>query len=144
MRDLLNIPFLLILIAVAAAIGFVVLSFVRSTTPVENALFQILIAVTGLFGSYIFGRNSAMAAAHDVIRPHARAAFRRVTTLYNSLHRLSARIEELKQEQPDYRLDLIQVLVNEQIEAGRDAIEDWREIIPEDVEEIERRSARNG
>ena len=81
MRDTLAVPLILMFIAAATIIGFVVLSFIRGTTPVENTLFQIVIAVTGLLGSYIFGKNSARAAALDVIRPHARAAFRRVTTL---------------------------------------------------------------
>ena len=76
-----------------------------------------------------------------MIRPHARAAFRRVTALYQSLYRLSIRIEQLKDEKPDNRLDLIQVLVDEQIATGQDAMEDWRDIVPEEVEQIERRSA---
>jgi hypothetical protein len=126
-----------------AAIAFVILNFFRSMSPVENTLFQILISGTGLLGSYIFGRNSAGAGALDVVRPHARAAFRRVAALYSSLYRLSEKIEELKEEGPDHRLDLIQALVNEHIATGQDAIEDWRDIVPEEVAEIERRSARN-
>ena len=76
----------------------------------------------------------------EVIKPHARSAFRRVTALYQSLYRLSNRIEELNRENPDNRLELIQALVHEQIATGQDAMEDWRDIVPEDVEEIERRS----
>ena len=104
-------------------------------------LFQLVVLITGLLGSYIFGRNAARAGALDVIKPHARAAFRRVTALYNSLYRLSTRIEELKDEESDHRLDLIQALVNEQITTGQDAMEDWRDIVPEEVEQIERRNA---
>ena len=126
-----------------AAIAFVILNFFRSMSPVENTLFQILISGTGLLGSYIFGRNSARAAALEVIKPHARAAFRRVLALYNSLYRLSDKIEELKDDGPDPRLDLIQALVNEHIATGQDAVDDWRDIVPEEVAEIERRSARN-
>ena len=126
-----------------AAIAFVILNFFRSMSPVENTLFQILISGTGLLGSYIFGRNSARAGALEVIKPHARAAFRRVLALYNSLYRLSDKIEELKDDGPDPRLDLIQALVNEHIATGQDAVDDWRDIVPEEVAEIERRSARN-
>ena len=75
----------------------------------------------------------------ELISPHARSAFRRVTALYNSLYRLSTRIERLNSDKPDNRLDLIQALVDEQIATGQDAIEDWRDIVPEEVEEIERR-----
>ena len=138
-------PIVLLLIgfSIVAAIAFVVLSFYRTMSSVEDALFQLLILSTGLLGSYIFGRNSARAGALEVVKPHARAAFRRVAALYNSLYRLSERIEELKQEEPDYRLDLIQALVNEHIATGQDAIEDWRDIVPDEVEEIERSSVRN-
>ena len=141
MKDKLH--FLLLGIFLAAAVGFVILNFFRSVSPVENALFQILISATGLLGSYLFGKSSARAGALDVVRPHARAAFRRVTTLYNGLYRLSIRIEELKERGPDDRLDLVQALVDEQIATGQDAIEDWRDIVPAEVEEIERRSARD-
>ena len=127
----------------ATATVFVTLNLFRGLSSVESAMFQILIAGAGLFGSYTFGKNAAKDGALDVVRPHARAAFRRVTALYSSLYRLSATIEDLKQEGPDHRLDLIQALVNEQIRTGQDAIEDWRDIVPDEVEEIERRSARN-
>ena len=129
-----------------AVIAFIILNFFRSMSAVENTLFQVLISGTGLLGSYIFGKNSAAAGALDVVKPHARAALRRVFALYRSLYRLSLKIEELKEEGPDHRLDLIQALVNEQIATGQDAIEDWRDIVPEAVEEIEgieRRRARN-
>ena len=141
MKDKPHVP-LLITFSVLA-VGFVSLQFFMRTSPVENALFQLLISGIGLLGSYIFGKNSARAGALDVVKPHARAAFRRVTTLYRSLYRLSGKIEELKEGKPDPRLDLVQALVNEQIATGQDAMEDWRDIVPEEVAEIERRSARN-
>ena len=81
--------------------------------------------------------------AIDAVRTHARPAFRRVTALYDSLFRLSIQIEELKGEDPDHRLNLIQALVNEHIRTGKDAMEDWRDIVPEDVAEIERWSGNN-
>ena len=137
----LHIP--LLTVFAIAAVAFVVLNFFRNMSPVENTLFQVLISGTGLLGSYIFGRSSARAGALDVVRPHARAAFRRVAGLYNGLYRLSETIENLKEAGPDHRLDLIQALVHEHIATGQDAIEDWRDIVPDEVEEIERRSAPN-
>ena len=141
MKENLHIPLLSLFLVLA--VSFVALNFFRSVSAVENTLFQILISGTGLWGSYIFGRNSARAGALEVIKPHARAAFRRVFALYRSLYRLSVKIEDLKGEGPDHRLDLIQALVNEHIATGEDAIEDWRDIVPEEVAEIERRSAQN-
>lgn len=51
--------------------------------------------------------------------------------------------EELKEGQYDHRLELVQALVNEQVRTGQDAMEDWRDIIPEEVEQVERRMAGN-
>ena len=133
--------FLLLSVGLIFACIFVVLTLFRNLTTFEVALSQLVVLSTGLLGSYIFGRNAARAGALDVIKPHARAAFRRVTALYKSLYLLSDRIEEMKEEKYDHRLDLIQALVNEQITTGQDAMEDWRDIVPEEVEEIERRSA---
>lgn len=140
-RDRYYIPLLVIFLI--ASIVFVGLQFVRDVSPVENAMFQVIVSGIGLIGSYIFGQYSARQGAIDIVKPHARASFRRVTALYKSLYHLSERIEELKEENFDHRLELIQALVNEQIRTGQDAIDDWRDIVPEEVAEIERRSAKD-
>lgn len=137
------LQFSLLAVCILTAGGVVALTVFRDPTALELGLLQLVILATGLLGSYIFGRNSARAGAMEVIKPHARSAFRRVTALYNSLYRLSDRIEDLKEDGPDNRLDLIQALVNEQIATGQDAMEDWRDIVPEEVEEIERRTQRH-
>ncbi len=115
----------------------IVVSSIRQLTQVENYLFQSFALVTGLWGSYRFGRNAARAAAYDVIRPHARASIRRILSLRDSLFRLSERIEDYKANgSDDHRLDIIQAIVNEQIPTGGSAVEDWRDIVPTDVDEI--------
>ena len=119
-----------------AAGAFVGLSWLRAPTPFETVLFQIVILITGLLGSYMYGKNSAADAARDVIRPHARSAFRRVFSLYKSLYNMSDRIETMRSDDPDPRLDVIKTAVDEQISAGQDALEDWRDIIEDDVDEI--------
>lgn len=136
------LPSVLLLVFLGGLITFVVASSGEDFSTIENTLIQILIGATGLLGSFIFGRTSARDAATELIKPHARSAFRRVTALYNSLYRLSDRIEEFKAEHPDHRLDMIQFMVNEQIATGQDAMEDWRDIVPEEVEEIEKRNTR--
>jgi hypothetical protein len=140
-RDRYHIP--LLFIFSTASIVFVVLHFLRDVSAVENAMFQVLISGFGLIGSYILGQYSARQGAIDIVKPHARASFRRVTALYKSLYHLSERIDELNQQDFDYRLELIQALVNEQIRTGQDAIDDWRDIVPEEVAEIERRSVKD-
>ncbi len=117
--------------------GMISVSSIRDLTQLENILFQIVTLATGLLGSYRFGRNAAKAAAYDVIRPHARASIRRILSLRDSLFRLSEWIEDYKTEGSfDYRLNVIQAIVNEQIPTGGSAVEDWRDIVPDDVDEI--------
>ncbi len=137
---------LIILLAIVAFGLSAFLIFVaqsRPLTPLEGVLLQVVILAAGVGASvgasYMVGKNAALEAARSLIRPHALSAFRRVYNLYDSLYRLSVRIEELKERGPDYRLDLVQALVDEQFTTGRDALEDWRDIVPEEVEEIERR-----
>ncbi len=131
---------LFILVLVVVSIGISVLMIYtassRELSAVETILFQVVILGTGLSGSFLFGRSSAADAARDVIRPHARSAFRRVLSMYKSMYGLSVRIEEFQQEDHDHRLDVIRAVVDGQIAAGRDALEDWRDIIPDDVDEM--------
>lgn len=133
---------LLFVPCLAAASAFVILAYFNPPTVFEVLFFQLVILVTGILGSYIIGKKSAIDTEHDRIKLHARSAFRRVTALYGSLYRLSDTIEELKGKEGEYRLDLVQALVAEQILTGQDAIEDWRDIVPEEVELIEKRSAQ--
>ena len=78
------------------------------------------------------------------MRLHTRPAFRRVLDLYMSLGRLSDRISEYNYANPDSRLDVIEAIVDEQLGTMDSALEDWRDIVPEDVEEIAARMERTG
>lgn len=130
------IPLLIVVGAIALAIIMVTVSAVRPLSTLELVLWQVVSLSLGLYGSYRFGQNGAWSAARDIVRPHARSAIRRVLSLRNSLYLLSGRIEDYKLAGEDYRLDVIQAIVDEQIPTGGAAVEDWRDIVPEDVEEI--------
>ena len=136
-----NLPAIGLATSLVAAIAMVVLTLYKHPTAFEAGLLQIFILLTGLWGSYILGKKSALDAARDLIRPHARSAFRRVLALYASLRRLSETIQTMNTNGDDLRLNQLQALVDEQIWTGQDAMEDWRDIIPEDVAEIEGRSS---
>ena len=133
-----DMPFLLLAVAFGVALGsMAIVSSFRPLSDLETILFQVVTLITGLFASYRFGRNAARDAAFDVIRPHARSAMRRLLALADSLYRLSDRIEGYKvDDNGNGRLDEIQAIIDEQIPHGRSAVEDWRDIVPEDVEEI--------
>ena len=134
---------LLIVISITVAIIMIIVSSSRDLTSLEATLFQVVSLAAGLYGSYRFGRSSAAESARENIRLHARPAFRRALELYNRLYDLSIEIESLKQEGADHRLDVIQATVNEQIRTGNSTIEDWRDIIPEDVDDVINRLKEN-
>lgn len=105
-------------------------------------LFQSLALLTGLYGSYLVGVRSAKSAAEEMVKPHAKSAFRRVLSLYQGLSRVAQAIEQEQDnssETRDKSLDLIQAIVIEQIATADYALEDWRDLIPDAVEEVERR-----
>lgn len=126
--------------AVLMAGGMIYASTVRPLSPLENTLFQLWILASGLAGSYIFGRQAARAAAEEMVKPAARSAFRRVLGLYGSLSRLAERLQEVEQDSSGSRqLDVVAALVQEQLASVTDAMEDWRDLVPEDVAEVEER-----
>ena len=127
---------ILVSVSLAFAAVMVFAASSRELSPLESSLFQAVILGGGLSGSFLFGRMSAMQAARDVIRPHARSAFRRVLSLRRSLNTLSARIEAMQRERYDIRLDLIHVVVNEQTFISQDALDDWRDVIPDDISDM--------
>lgn len=134
----------LILVAVGASCLFAVVASRRPLTSLEAVLLQAFTLGAGLVGSFLFGRQSARATATELVKPHARSAFRRLLSLYESLGRLFQAIEGARrQEEPQSgggsRLDVLQVIVVEELATANDALEDWRDLIPEDVAELDRR-----
>ena len=120
---------------------FLIVAMYRSLTGLENVLLQVLSLGLGLLGSFVFGRESAREAAKDLVKPHARSAFRRLVSHYQSLSRLAEAIQNARpvnNVDPVHPsvLDKLESLVIEQIATASDALEDWRDIVPEDVEEL--------
>ncbi len=136
-------PVLLILISLGVAIYFAYVTTTRTLTGLESFLLQIFTLVTGLVGSFIFGRQSAREAARDIIKPLARSAFRRLLSLYLSLSRVANILASSQdfESREDYEVmhAKLEGIVVEQLTTAGDALEDWRDIVPEDVEELYQR-----
>lgn len=123
------------------SIVFLVIAGRRDLTGLENVLFQVLTLGLGLVGSYILGKDSSLQTARNMMRPHAKSAFRRLLSLYGSLSRLAMAIQSSKatmQVSSDgyIALDKLMVIVDEQISTADDALEDWKDIIPEELEKL--------
>ncbi len=134
---------LLVLVALGISVLVVYTTTTRTLTAVESTIWQVFVLTAGLAGSFIFGRQSAREAAREMIKPHAKSAFRRLVSLYESLSRASNEIEltESSESSEDIRVTIakLDAIVTEQLNAADDALEDWRDIVPEDVEELKQK-----
>lgn len=135
------IGLLLVIASVIVAGGFVYVATTRNLTALENVLLQLFTMGLGLAGSYVIGRESARDMAKEMIRPHARSAFRRLTSLYRSLTRLMTAIQTARSDTrpaaaTNHVLDKLEGIVMEQIATADDALEDWKDIIPEEIEKL--------
>ena len=122
--------------AVALSVGMVIVSAFRPLSTLETALWQLITLAAGLYGSYLLGQRAARESAMDLLRLHARSAVRRLLAIRGSWHRLSHRIEEFQLEERDPKLDVIQAIVEERSTIADSAIEDWRDIAADEVDDV--------
>jgi hypothetical protein len=142
-----------VVLGIAVAVYVVIVSGQRQLSQLEFALFQIIEVALTLVGAFFVGQRSASAAAGDVVRPHARSAFRRLTSLYEGLGRLSNSIAERREfiarvanrnrasvdiAHVESQLDILAVQVTAEIATANDAMEDWRDLVPDEVARLER------
>lgn len=129
----------LIVLSLLVATIFTLVSTSRPLTNLEGMLLQGFSLIAGLLGSFLFGRISARSAARDLIKPHARSAFRRLLSLYRSLSRAATTITGVasgSQEEQKVALAQLKAIVVEQLATADDALADWHDIVPEDVDEL--------
>lgn len=134
-------PHLLILISLGVGGFFAYVATTRISTGLESFLWQAFTLVASVVGAFLFGRQSASEAAREIIKPHARSAFRRLLSLYRSLSRVADHIESSHESHEACQVTLakLEAIVVEQLTTADDALEDWRDIVPEDVEELRQR-----
>ena len=134
---------LLIFVALAISALVVYISTTRALTAVESIIWQVFALTTGLASSFIFGRQSAREAAKEIIKPHVQSAFRRLDTLYRSLSRAADVIESPQNtDSPeDYKVALarLEEIIAQQLMAADDALEDWKDLTPENVVKLNRK-----
>jgi hypothetical protein len=135
--------FILIAISIFVSAGCIVLACFRNLSALENILFQVFSLGLGFAGSYILGQKSANDVAKEIIRPHVKAAFRRLNSLYSSLGRIISFIDsDTNSNDPSTTLKVVRESVFMQVSQADDAMEDWSDIIPEDVERLKERAHR--
>lgn len=156
MFDILNRRSRLFWTAGFLTVGLAAATVVVTAQPQPNrlaaGLLQGFTLILGIGTSYLFGLASAKSAAEEMVRPHARSAFRRVVALFQAFKRLGnsigARTAVLEAIAEDHdgmvpidhvrgAMDFLLMQVFEQTGTAGDAIEDWRDLVPSEVAAIE-------
>lgn len=142
----------LIALGTLGLVSFLVyLTTTRILTKLEISLLQFIFLAIGLaigFGvSFLVRQKAVEKAVNETITPHARSAFRRLASLYDSLLRASSVLRTLNAspDPDDYRIifSKLDAIVNEQLNTADDALEDWRDIVPEDADELKQKLQPN-
>lgn len=137
-----NLAIFLILIAVLVSVFSVYVASQREITVMENTLLQSFSLLFGLASSFIFGQESMKEAAREMIKPHAKSAFRRLMSLYESLSRVAVEIQNAKNKDVSTEkiaLAKLEAIVIGQLATADDALEDWADIVPEEVMEMKKK-----
>ena len=143
MKNIKYIVPVLIGLGILALIILVIIAATRNLSGLESVLLQIILLAIGSSISFFIGHRSAREAAEEIIKPHARSAFRRLISLYNGLSRAATVIESSQSSKPDedYQVALarLEEIVTEQLTTADDALDDWRDVVPEDVDELKQK-----
>lgn len=129
---------LLVGVSLVMATVFVFVASNRELSTLELVVFQAMTLFLSLVGSFLGGRQFADASAEQSLRLHAKSAFRRVFHLYRGLGRVAAYVAEREETDAQMILRVIEAVVKEQIDTAGDALEDWREIVPQDAEILQK------
>lgn len=98
----------------------------RELTTFENILLTIISIAVGILGSYYVGKKSSV---QESLRPVGRSAFRRAKNLYLGLN-------AILEYEPS---ETISALIQEQIRASIDIMEEWQDLVPEELEDLLRK-----
>jgi hypothetical protein len=135
---------LVLLVGAALAVITVMVAIHTPPNALASGLLQAFTFIVALIGAYIFAKPVAEAAAKDVIAAHARSAFRRQIGLYRGLGRLIDEIDSQAAEADDdnakLRLKILRAMIVEQVGMSGDALSDWRDLVPEEVAQLEQSS----
>ena len=137
-----------IILLISLSILLVLFSLVHITTTrpltdLENVLLQIIFLAIGSGISFFTGHRSAQEAA----KLHVRSAFRRLLSLYQSLSRAATVIESSQGSKSDENYQVLlarlEEIVTYQLITADNALEDWNDIVPEEVAELKQQLQSN-
>ena len=138
---------ILVLVSVIFSFWLVDRSEKEQLSSLNQALSQVIILGLSLSGSYFFGRQINSDDVKEMMKPHARSAFRRLISILNGLRRIKIAIQ-LGQSSVGVDaislgvLSKLDAMLTEHICTASDALEDWHDIVPEQVAELRKYAQR--
>jgi hypothetical protein len=143
----------LLIVSVVLAGLTVYLGALKHPNTLAAAILQAVTIVFSTGGAFVFARASVQSAAQEMIRGQARSPFRRVRSIYRelgsvleALDQQSARFLSLRQgdnpstldyEYVDLAMQMLRHLITVQANTADDALADWRDLVPDEVQQIE-------
>lgn len=126
----------------------------EESTKLENGLLQFISFVITVAISVGIGYFSAKEQGRGILKPHGRKSVRRIVNLGDGVRAFGTTIETERarfkhRSDQDGHIDVFEVertldvlygQLEGQIRTVNDAIEDWRDVVPEDVAAIEERA----
>lgn len=130
--------------AVLISLALVIIVFssyqasVRNLSPLELFLFQSFIFVFSLLGSFYIGRMNARTLGRELLGTSSRSAFRRLLSTYQGLRNAATTIDEglSGRADSDQSLKVLRAIIEYQILSIDDAMEDWADIVPDEVKKL--------
>lgn len=144
------------LIAVSVVLAILTVAVAVADNKLAAGVLQAGTLVFSTYGAWLLSKHTAAEAGREGVRRQARPAFRRVLNLYAAIIRQGVAVQEetnileglaVSVEGRDF-LELAHVrgsmrrlhaMTVEQAATGRDALDDWRDIVPQEVAELEAR-----
>ena len=137
-------PGLISLVVFGSTVVFVIVAAIRDLSSLENVLLQFIFLSIGCGVSYWVGQGSVERERDKILKPYARSAVRYLVSLYKSVTRTatvtqSSRNFESRENYNIIRAYLLGVFT-EQLATADDAIENWRDILKEELEDLIQKS----
>ena len=133
-------PGLISLVVFGLIVVFVIIAAIRDLSSLENILLQFIFLSIGCGVSYRVGKQSVEKARDEIIKPHARNAVRYLVSLYKSVTRAAAVTESSQNFESRENYNVIRAyllgIFGEQLATADDAIENWRDILKEELEDL--------
>lgn len=141
------------LVLVVLLVLTIIITDKAEPSGLENGLLQFIFFAVGTCIAIFLGYISAKEQAKEIVRPHGRKAVRRIVTLGTQVRSLGSVLQvererfshqaeaggKLEAYEVEKTLEILASQLEGQLRTIEDSIEDWRDVVPEEVSALEER-----